>query len=131
MKEKISNAIERLIHLPIDFHTNGHVSEVALLKASGYFELHNQITEDKIIEILKVHPHVIAEWLQWSEDNRSSNRWGFSRGDNGKCSVGHWPEDKEFEEINTNDEFYACAAFIKREAESTRILFEKKTDSIS
>lgn len=122
MKKKIENTIERLIHLPIDFHNNGHISELALLKASGYFELYNQITEDKIIEILKIHPHVITNWLQWSQDNRSSNRWGFSKSDE-KYFVGHWPDGKEFEEIITTDRFYACAAFIKRESESTRLLF--------
>ncbi len=95
------------------------------MKESGYFELYNQINEAEIIKVLKIHPHLINDWLQISEDSRSSTKWVFGRDDDGKYGIGHWPPGKEFEEITTTDKFYACAAFIKRDIESTRILFEK------
>lgn len=122
MEKYINKVIEKIVHIPHDFHARKNVSEIKLLQESGYFELHNKITEDGIAGILKANPHLIKEWLQWSEDNRSSYKWYFRRGDDGKYLVGHFPEGKEFEEINTSDEFKACAVFIKRETESTRAI---------
>jgi hypothetical protein len=126
MDKQINKAVEKIVHIPHDFYDRKNVSEIALLQESGYIELYNKITEDEIIEILKKYPHLIAEWLEWSGDNRSSFKWYFSRDDDGKCFVGHWPEGEEFEEISTSDEFKACAAFIKREIESTRVKLNNK-----
>ncbi len=124
MKELTKKVIERLVFIASDFYRVDK-SEVALLNEAGYFEFHDQINENEIAEILKMHPHLIAEWLRFSEDSRSSFRWGFGKGNNGDYCVGHWPPGKEFEEIITPDGFYACAAFIKRHVESIRILFKK------
>ena len=89
-----------------------------LLQESGYFEVHEQINENEIIEILKNHSHLIVEWLRWSDAQRCSSTWYFTKGEDGKCFVGHYPERKEFEEIKTPNEYQACAAFIKRLIES-------------
>ena len=75
---------------------------------------------------MKKEPELIGQWLQWSEDKRNFPTWYFTRGDDGNCLVGHLPEGKEFDEINTSDAFKACAAFIKLEAERIRILFNGK-----
>jgi hypothetical protein len=128
MDDLIEKVIERIVHIPYDFHQIKTKSTYTLLLESGYFEVYDQIDENKIIEALKKQPHLIAQWLQWSEDNRSSPSWYFTKGDDGKCFVGHWPEGKEFKEINTSDEFIACAAFIKRDIEQTRIVFTNKQD---
>jgi hypothetical protein len=125
MNNLIEKTVEKIVYIPHDFNIRRNVSEIALLQESGYTELHNQIHEQEIIEILKMRPHLIGEWLQWSADNRSNFTWYFTRGDDNKCFVGHIPEGEEFEEINTSDEFKACAAFIKRNIESTRIIIER------
>jgi len=124
MDKRIKEIVERIVHIPHDFN-HGDKSELALLEESGYFKIHQQITEEVIKEVLKKYPNVIVEWLQLSEDSRSSTRWCFWKNENGKYFVGHWPDSKDFEEVNTTDEFYACAVFIKRKAESIRILFKK------
>ena len=126
MDNHINKAVEKIVHIPHDFYMRQNVSEIVLLQEAGYIELYNKITEDEIIEILKNYPHLIVEWLQWSEDNRSSSKWYFTKDDDGKCFVGHFPEGKEFEKIITSDEFKACSAFIKREIETTRILIANK-----
>ncbi|MEO5564945.1 MAG: hypothetical protein ABIR18_15975 [Chitinophagaceae bacterium] len=128
MDEHIKKVVEKIVHIPHDFHLRKNVSEIALVQESGYIELYNEVTEYEIIETLKKYPHLIAEWLQWSDDCRSSFKWYFKRDDDGKCFVGHFPRDQEFEEINTPDEFKACSAFIKREIEGTRILITNKAD---
>ena len=124
MDALIKGAVEKLVNIAGDFH-RVHKSEVVLLKESGYFELYDRIGENEIMKVLKMHSHLIAEWVQFSEDSRSSDRWGFIRHEDGRCFVGHWPDGKDFEEISTMDEFYACAAFIKRHAESIRSRWDK------
>lgn len=119
MDKEINKTVDRVIHIPYDFH-HKNKSVYALLSESGYFELHDQVNQNEIIEVLKIHPHLVNEWLQWSEDKRTNEGWYFTKGDDGKCFVGHYPEGKEFEEIKSSDEFIACAAFIKREIENIR-----------
>ena len=121
MDKLIKEVIEKVVHIAYDFYRVDK-SELTLLKESGYFELHEQISENEIMEVLKNHPNLIAEWLQLSEDSRSSVRWGLSRNDNGRYVIGHWPGGEGFEEISSTDKFYACAVFIKRHIESMRIL---------
>ena len=122
MDETIKNVVVRVIHIASDFY---HVekSEYTLLNESGYFELYNKVTESDIKKLLKKYPQLIADWLRYSGDSLSSFRWNFIRCDDGKYLVGHWPGGKDFDEISTADEFYACSAYIKRHIESTRILF--------
>ena len=124
MKEKIRSAIKKIVYIPHN-HYNGDKSELTLLDESGYFELYNKINEEEIMAILRLHPHLITEWLGLSEDSRSSNRWNFWKSEDGKYHVGHWPESEQFESINSTDEFYGCAAYIKRHIESIRILFKR------
>ena len=125
MEEKvIRKTIEMLVHLPHDYHKVDK-SEFSLLEESGYFKLHDRISEKEISEVLKMHPHLIAEWAQFSADSRSETNWVFSQGESGKYYVSHWPPNPEFDEVSSFDRYDACAAFVKRKAESTRIIFEK------
>ena len=119
----MDKTIEKIVNIPRDFHRRKTISPITLLDESGYLKFHDGIREEAIIEVLKKHPHLIKDWLQWSDDKRYSPTWFFTRGDDGWCFVGHFPESREFEEINTKDEFYACAAFIKRDLERIRITF--------
>ena len=121
MNTTIEKIIEKIVHIPYDLH---HVdkSAYALLKESGYFDFHDHVHENQIMEILKKKPELIQDWLQWSDDQRCSPTTYFTRGDDGWCFIGKYPEIKEFTEINTKDEFYACAVFIKLQTEQIRKL---------
>ena len=125
MTEDIKRTIKKLINLPFDFYLKANIFQLALVRESGYFELYEQIHEDDISAMLHLQPELIDQWLQWSDDNRSSSRWGFGRSERGKCLVGHWPEGEEFDDIETSNQFYACAAYIKGDLESIRLLFQK------
>jgi hypothetical protein len=129
MVKNINKTIEKIVHIPHDFYERKNVSEIKLLQESGYIELYNEIGEDEIAEVLKKYPHLIKEWLQWSEDNRSSFKWYFTSDGKGGYFVKHFPEGKGFEEISTQDEFAACAAFVKREIEGTRSLLRSNGDN--
>ncbi len=121
MNSEIEKVIKKVLAIPHDFHERKNASSIDLLNESGYLEFNELIQQENIIEILKADPNLITEWLQWSDDKRSTPTWYFTRGDDGWCFVGHSPEGNEFKEINTKDEFKACAAFIKLEAERIRL----------
>ncbi len=62
MDEQIDKVIQSIIYLPFEF---GHQNKslYTLLQESGYFELYNQINDDRLLEILKQHPKSIEYWL--------------------------------------------------------------------
>ena len=117
--DQIQNSLEKIIRIPSNYR-KGNSSPVTLLKESGYVELHEQINEPEIEEILKLYPQLINEWLLWSENKRSSPRWHFDKFEDDTYAVAYSIEGKEIE-FNTKDEFKACAAFIMHEIEDTRI----------
>jgi hypothetical protein len=116
---KKSAIIKDIIFLPKRF-SEGNTSIYALLKESGYFELHNAISEADIFENLTHHLECIDGWLSLSEDKRSSSGWYFKQDDNGKYIVGYFPLKENLVIAEYLDEVEACAAFIKREIEDIR-----------
>jgi hypothetical protein len=115
MEKEIKDAIEKVIRFPFDYRIRGNMSPIALIKESGYPGLHSKINEEEIAAVLKLHPHMINEWLLWSENKRSNPTWHFMKFDDGSYQVEYSSEGRESEEIITLDEIKACAAFIKRE----------------
>ena len=116
----MKESIEKIIRLLYHYRTLRNVSPLTLLKESGYIELYKQITEEEIAAVLKLQPHLVAEWLLWSDNKRSTPAWHFVKFDDGCYLVEYSTIGKEHEEINTIDEFIACSAFIKREVEDIR-----------
>ena len=118
----ISETIAGLIHLSRRFNELGNLSIYSLLKDTGYFETHNQISESAIREALLGHPECVNEWMHLSEDKRSSAGWYFRRSGKGDYEVGYFsPKGSNIQPIQYSDEATACAAFIKREIEYIRI----------
>ncbi len=118
MQASISKTIEKIIYIPSDFHKQDK-SWNTLLTESGYLYNYPNIKEQDIEDVLKINPHLVKEWLRFSADSRSSSTWYFTKGSEGFCFVGHWPEGKEYIELNTKDEFKACAYFILKQIESS------------
>jgi hypothetical protein len=116
-KEITSNNI---IHLPEKFWKQRDVSIYSLLKESGYFELHNQISEANILDALTKHPKCVGKWLTWSADKRNSSGWYFKQDGNGKYIVGFFPSNENLKMTEYLDVKEACAAFVKREIENIR-----------
>ncbi|MDR0715109.1 MAG: hypothetical protein LBF89_12785 [Bacteroidales bacterium] len=117
--------VKNIIFLPKRFYTERDVSMYSLLKESGYFELHNQISETDIIGDIIQHPECIDQWLILSADKRCSSGWYFEQMNNDKYIIGYYPPSSQ-ENLKTMEylnKFEACAAFIKREIEDIRKLF--------
>jgi len=112
--------IHDIIFLPDRFYSEGNVSIYSLLKESGYFELHDQISEADIFQELTQHLECIDQWLNWSENKRSSSGWYFRENENGQYVVGYFPLQERLKTTEYCDKTEACSAFIKREIEDIR-----------
>lgn len=115
----IDDTLASVIHLPRNLN-RGDVSAYSLLRDSGYFATHAQVTESEIHRILVRHPECVKEWLSYSEDKRAGAGWFFQRGPS-TFRVGYVPVGSSSRsQVDYSDEMTACAAFIKHEAEDIR-----------
>ena len=72
------------------------------------------LSVEPIEEFLRENPELITNWLQWSEDKRSSPGYYF-REVKGVYVVGHYPEGVR---LDFDDPISACADFIVKEVNS-------------
>jgi hypothetical protein len=98
-------------------------SPFALLKETGYFELHNEVSVSDIRNALARDPACVQEWMQYIDDQRCSSSWYFVLNDEGLYEVGFY--DSKTDPARSNQVVYenamdACAAFIKHQIESIR-----------
>jgi len=113
----------QIVTMPRRFHSLGNISIFSLLEETGYFELHDQISEGDIRTALLCWPECLQEWIQYSEDKRSSSGWYLTLDDEGLYETAYF--DIKAVPNTTNRVEYesavdACAAFIKHEIESIR-----------
>jgi hypothetical protein len=113
----IDSTVSNVINLPGNFHDRGDVSVYVLLQESGYFAVHEDVTEGAIHDALRRHPEVANDWMDFSEAKRASSGWFLRRGGAKGFQVGYYPDH---ELVDYSDELAACAAFIKREIEDIR-----------
>jgi hypothetical protein len=117
----IKKITRKVIGLPNRFYApNNEQSIYFLLQETGYFGAHDKVNEYAIREILSEHIEYAKQWLEWSENKRSSSGWYFMQNEQRKYVVGHYPEQENFKENEYSEIKEACAAFIKREIEDIR-----------
>lgn len=117
----VAQTISTLIHLPRHFSSLGNVSFYSLLKESGYFAVHDQVSESAIREAIVRHPECVEEWIRFSEDKRTNSGWFFHRDAAGCYAVGYFRVGVGVvQRIEYTEATEACAAFIKREVEDVR-----------
>ena len=113
----------RVVKLPRELERREDQSVLSLLRQTGYFENHDQITEDLLREALRSDRHLCHEWLQFSENKRTESGWYFENRETGGYVVGHFPEKTGGSQwLRYEDPIDGCAAFIKREVEDIRSL---------
>ena len=103
------DAIQKICNLPIEFR-DGEKSPRDLIREAGLDV--QSLTADSITAILKAKPELVAEWLQWSEDKRSSPGHYFLS-DGQRHVVGYYPGH---EQVEFADPIAACADFVIKEA---------------
>jgi hypothetical protein len=70
-----SDIAAQIVTLPRRLYRLGNVSIFSLLEATGYFKLHDQISESDIRTALLDCPECVQEWMLYSEDKRTSSGW--------------------------------------------------------
>ena len=120
MKINIDIAMQ-IVTIPRKFHT-GDMSVFALLEATGYFELHDQVSESDIRVALLRDPESVQEWMQYCSDKRTSSGWFIRLNDEELYEVGYFDikADYDTNRVQYENAIDACAAFIKHEVESIR-----------
>jgi len=102
------DAIQRICNLPAEFR-DGEKSSRDLVREAGINV--RFLTTDSIAAILKTKPELVTEWLQWSEDKRTSSGYYFLS-DGQSYIVGYHPGD---ERVEFADPIAACADFVVKE----------------
>ena len=111
----------QIVTLPRKFHILGNVSIFALLKATGYFGQHDQISEGDIRAALLRCPECVQEWMQYAEDKRTPCGWYVTQNDEGCYETGYIADvHTRTNRVQYENAIDACAAFIKHEIESIR-----------
>ena len=117
---KTEDILVDLIRLPRMFNA-GDVSMYELLRQTGYFELHDQISEAAIRQTLDWHPECVDDWISYSEDKRTSSGWFIKQENSAKYRVAYFScEGDKGLQTSYVDRIEACAAFIKHELEDIR-----------
>jgi hypothetical protein len=117
----MNDIVTSIVTIPRRFQT-GDVSVFGLLKATGYFELHDEISESDIRDALLEDPRCVQEWTQYCSDKRTSTGWYIRLNDEELYEVGYFDIKAEYDtcRMQYENQVDACAAFIKREIESIR-----------
>lgn len=116
--EDVASAIVRI---PRALRTSSGVSVYDLAARSGYFEQHERVRESVIKQRLVASPHLVEDWLVYSEDKRVSRGWYFRVVKGRQYEVGFYGGAiGEHTRKMYADEFKACAKFIRQEMEEIR-----------
>jgi hypothetical protein len=112
----------QIVTMPRRFHSLGNISIFSLLEETGYFELHDQISEDDIRTALLCCPECVQEWMQYCSDKRTSSGWYIRLNDEELYEIGYFDikADHDTNRVQYKNAIDACAAFIKHEIESIR-----------
>jgi len=101
-------------------------SPFTLLRETGYFELHDQVSVNDIREAFTRDPACVQEWMQYVDDLRCSSSWYFDfDNDENQYEVGFFDiktDPNRSHRVQYENATDACAAYIKHEIESIRSL---------
>jgi hypothetical protein len=121
VKSEKNNMVAQIVTLPRTFHSVRSVLIFGLLEATGYFELHDQISEGDIRAALVHCSECVQEWMQYAEDKRTPSGWYVTVNDEGCYETGYVVDARtRTNRIQYDNAIDACAAFITREIESIR-----------
>jgi hypothetical protein len=121
MMDAMDRVVEAVCRLPIDFESLGNVSEVELVRRSGYLDLRKQMTVDHLATCLRDHPDWVRAWFLWSDNQRSSPNWWLAGWISHEYTLGYYDPkvDREAPPMRFDDKVEACAEYVSRAIAST------------
>src|SRR5574338_522712 len=90
MNFKQTGIAREIVQIPRTFQIRRNVSVVGLLKQTGYFELHDQLSVSDIREALARDPACVQEWMQYCSDKRTSSGWYIRLNDEELYQIGYF-----------------------------------------
>jgi len=94
----------------------------SLLEATGYLGLHDQISEADIRAALVRCPECVKEWMQYSEDKRTSSGGYVTQTNEGCYETGYIADARtRRNRVQYETAIDACASFIKHEIDEIRL----------
>ncbi len=111
----MTQTVEQLCRLPLDFQEVGSKSLLQLINESGYHDDPNAVTESALADTLVNHPDYCDAWIGYSQDRRSSCGWTIQQRD-AEFVVQYYPNGSTT--LRFADKSAACAAFAFRELHS-------------
>jgi hypothetical protein len=119
----MNNIASEIVTIPRRMHSEDK-SPFTLLKETGYFELHDQLSVSDIREALTRDPACVQEWMQYVDDLRCPSSWYFDFDDDeNQYEVGFFDikaDPNRSIRVHYENATDACAAYIKHEIESIR-----------
>ena len=67
----IDDITKAIVHIPVAMDERKSMSPLALLRETGYFEVHETISEGILQKAIRERPEYIHEWLEYSADKRT------------------------------------------------------------
>ncbi len=104
--------IQRICNLPSEFRS-GSKSAYELVHDSGIDA--RSLTPESVSAVLLPKPELVSDWLDWSENKRSTPGYYFLAEEGGLYIVGYYPGDTQFE---FSDPIAACADYVVKEVNS-------------
>ncbi len=119
---KTIDVIHNIITLPSRLRgSGGNVSFFHLLRQSGYFEAHFNITESAVRDALAADLQCVIDWIQFFEDQRTGSGWYLNEDAPGfvinRFTSNPWTV---WESVEYPDLVCACAGLIVRMIEEAR-----------
>jgi hypothetical protein len=112
MTNDYNTCLEIICDFPAIYGT-GAKRPVDIVKQSGYLDLAQHLTEDKIAKHINNNRDLIETWLNFSEDIRHSPAWAFRTLDNLEWTVFYTDNGKVEKEFTFDNSAEACAKMIK------------------
>ena len=112
MTDNLRKCLETICNFPTIYNT-GDKSPFHILKQSGYADISDLITEDKILSFIDNKSDLIETWIKYTEDIRHSPAWGLRSNSKSKWTVFYFDNGKVKTEFKFDDPFKACAKLIK------------------
>ena len=116
-KDKI---LLELIFLARKFSKTPSLSIYALLKKAGYFENYNRISVKDIQGSLIQNRECVNDWLQYSDDKRTTSGWYYKIIDKNSFKVGYIKDGNDNVIGVYTDPTEACSLFIKHEIDEIK-----------
>lgn len=117
----VAAVTSRVIRIPRELLNRGNKSMFSLLKDSGYFEAHDQITKEAFQDALLFDRENVRGWLQYSDDKRTTSGLYFKEEDPETYIIGYFPNKAgNRKKMIFNNPIIACATYIKFEIENIR-----------